>query len=203
MSTRHSSKRSSFFYHVGRNVVYRRLDFLGLPGYRVGDDGSVWSKWTITRKDVGRGSKAIIGKVWRRMRRANKGHHYCFSFKDRDGKVKWIGAHRLVLFAFVGPCPPGMECCHFPDRDPTNNNLMNLKWGTDKENQDHRRTHGTGNQGENNPSAKLTMSIVRRIREIHKLRKGVRGTQAYLSRKFKLHPMTISNIIHRKIWNYP
>jgi hypothetical protein len=28
--------------------------------------------------------------------------------------------HRLVLAAFVGPCPPGMEACHFPDRDPMN-----------------------------------------------------------------------------------
>ena len=37
--------------------------------------------------------------------------------------------HRLVLEAFVGPCPEGMEGCHWDD-DPTNNRLENLRWDT-------------------------------------------------------------------------
>lgn len=37
--------------------------------------------------------------------------------------------HRAVLEAFVGPCPPGMECCHWDD-DPANNRLENLRWDT-------------------------------------------------------------------------
>jgi hypothetical protein len=35
--------------------------------------------------------------------------------------------HRLVLEAFAGPCPEGMEACH-GDGDPTNNALSNLRW---------------------------------------------------------------------------
>jgi hypothetical protein len=45
---------------------------------------------------------------------------------------KWrteIGVGRLVLMAFVGPCPDGMECCHV-DGDSTNNHLSNLRWDT-------------------------------------------------------------------------
>jgi len=41
--------------------------------------------------------------------------------------------HRLVLEAFVGPCPDGMECCH-NDGDRTNNRLENLRWDTHKNN---------------------------------------------------------------------
>ena len=37
--------------------------------------------------------------------------------------------HRLVLEAFVGPCPPGHMACHYDD-DPGNNALENLRWDT-------------------------------------------------------------------------
>lgn len=48
----------------------------------------------------------------------------------------------LVLLAFVGPRPIGMECCHIDD-DPTHNMLNNLRWGTRRSNmQDSRRNHG-------------------------------------------------------------
>lgn len=42
--------------------------------------------------------------------------------------------HRLVLEAFVGPCPDGMECCHYDD-DPSNNRIENLRWDTHSANQ--------------------------------------------------------------------
>lgn len=35
----------------------------------------------------------------------------------------------LVLEAFVGPCPEGMECCHWDDNQ-SNNRLDNLRWDT-------------------------------------------------------------------------
>jgi len=51
--------------------------------------------------------------------------------------------HNLVLSTFIGPCPKGMECRHFPDRDPSNNRLDNLSWGTPVENAIDRVWHGT------------------------------------------------------------
>lgn len=50
--------------------------------------------------------------------------------------------HRLVLEAFVGPCPEGMEGCH-GDGDPTNNSLGNLRWDTATSNQLDKVRHGT------------------------------------------------------------
>jgi len=41
--------------------------------------------------------------------------------------------HQLVLEAFKGPCPPGMECLH-KNHTPGDNKLSNLKYGTRSEN---------------------------------------------------------------------
>lgn len=46
---------------------------------------------------------------------------------------RWRFVHRLVLEAFIGPCPPGMECRHLDD-NKTHNRLPNLCWGTRIEN---------------------------------------------------------------------
>jgi hypothetical protein len=57
--------------------------------------------------------------------------------------------HRLVLTAFLGPAPTGMEVCH-NDGDPANNLLSNLRWDTKKGNAQDRRRHG------NDAHARLT-----------------------------------------------
>jgi hypothetical protein len=45
------------------------------------------------------------------------------------GQQKYVSVHRLVLEAFVGACPDGLQACHFDD-NPTNNHLSNLRWDT-------------------------------------------------------------------------
>lgn len=50
--------------------------------------------------------------------------------------------HRLVLEAFVGPCPPGKQCRHL-NGDKADNKLTNLAWGTPSENNYDRVRHGT------------------------------------------------------------
>jgi hypothetical protein len=50
--------------------------------------------------------------------------------------------HTLVLEAFVGPCLPGMECCH-RDGNPANNRLDNLRWDTRAANRRDMLRHGT------------------------------------------------------------
>lgn len=58
------------------------------------------------------------------------------------GKERRFAVHRLVLTAFTGPCPEGMECRHL-DGDPANNHIENLAWGTKRENEDDKDRHGT------------------------------------------------------------
>jgi hypothetical protein len=53
-----------------------------------------------------------------------------------------VYVHRLVLEAFVGPCPPGMEACHNNGiRD--DNRLENLRWDTRVNNHADKHKHGT------------------------------------------------------------
>jgi HNH endonuclease len=127
----------------------------GFPGYKVGTDGSVWS-----RRKCGP-SKELKAK-WKRLKPwklpGRAGNHYlCVSLR-RDGRTCHVQIHRLVLETFVGPCPPGMKARHFPDRDTTNNNLDNLSWGTQTENELDKVVHGTSTR-------KLTASKVRRARK--------------------------------------
>jgi hypothetical protein len=71
--------------------------------------------------------------------------------------------HQLVLEAFGGPRPEGLQVRH-KDGDRRNNALENLAWGTGKENAVDRVRHRTDPQGERNPFAKLTEEQVRQIR---------------------------------------
>ena len=93
-------------------------------------------------------------------------------------KPKYFLVHRLVLLAFVGPCPPGMETCH-KDGNSLNNKLTNLRWDTPKSNTEDRRKHGRlktpANKGSQNPHAQHTEEQVRQVRMLHK--KGISKKQ--------------------------
>lgn len=62
----------------------------------------------------------------------------------RNKTVRRYGVHRLVLAAFVGPCPDGMEVLH-GDGNPGNSHLVNLSYGTSSENTLDTVAHGTHN----------------------------------------------------------
>lgn len=144
---------------IARPVVYMAIE--GFPGYRVGDDGSVWSCWR-------RGRPAGLTETWIKMKpSAQYRGHMCVCLVC-DGKKHYRFVHRLVLEAFVGPCPDGMECCHGPDPDPSNNSLDNLRWDTRMANcrdsvKDGSAYLGKSRKGEENPSSKLTKELVAEI----------------------------------------
>lgn len=62
-----------------------------------------------------------------------------------------LAVHRMVLEAFVGPCPPGMEGAHL-NGVRADARLVNLAWVTPVENQSHRWLHGTMLAGDASPS---------------------------------------------------
>lgn len=140
-------------------VEYRDIE--GFPGYRVGDDGSVWSCLRRVGLGIGSGSHCVVGESWRRLRpcKCNSHGHRAVTL---GGKPYHI--HRLVLEAFVEPCPVGMECRHFPDRDPSNNSVANLSWGTKLENAADKECHGTTIRGEKHCLSVLTERDVIEIR---------------------------------------
>lgn len=120
-------------------VQYR--DIPGFPGYRVGDDGSVWSCYVIKRI----GQRRVVSDRWKKLtptihRGRSEGRAYLYLNLHRDGKQTTFKVHQLVLLVFVGPRPVGFECRHL-DGNPRNNYLSNLQWGTPKQNGEDRVKH--------------------------------------------------------------
>lgn len=66
-----------------------------------------------------------------------------YLYKDKVRKRHY--PYRLMLEAFVGPCPAGKEACHRND-DPSDNRLENLYWGTRSENMVDLVTNGRAYQ---------------------------------------------------------
>jgi hypothetical protein len=95
--------------------------------YEVSDQGHVRSlERIITRNDPRRGlvRQRFPGRILTPQKYRGGYLKVALSAAASNEKV-----HRLVLEAFVGPCPPGMECCHYNDI-PDDNRLSNLRWDT-------------------------------------------------------------------------
>lgn len=63
----------------------------------------------------------------------------------RDNKPHSMYVHKVVLRAFIGDRPEGMECRHL-NGDPADNRLENLEWNTGSVNTKDKVRHGTHNQ---------------------------------------------------------
>lgn len=137
-----------------------------------------------------------------------------------------VAVHRLVLGAFVGPCPPDHETGHLNGiRD--DNRLVNLRWITRQENAEHKALHGTLLVGDANPArrhperlargdrngarlyperltrgedhrtAKLTYEQVSEIRRVYVLG---RVRQQDLADRFGVSQTVISSILRGRTW---
>ena len=107
-------------------------DYEGI--YEVSDQGNVRS---LDRIDA-----AGNRRLGRARKPVTKPSGYLKVDLSRDAVERGYFVHRLVLTAFVGPAPDGMETRH-GDGDPTNNALSNLSWGTHAANISDQVTHGT------------------------------------------------------------
>lgn len=109
-----------------------------------------------------------------------------------DSKPYHLLVHRLVLEAFVGPCPEGHQVGHL-NGNRQDNRLENLAYVTPAENQAHRVLHGTDHRGEQCHLAKLTADDVRTIRQSA-------DSHASLGRRFNVSPNTIASIRQGRTW---
>lgn len=82
--------------------------------------------------DRGRVRNARSGRVLKPNTISRYGHQQVKLCKDARHFDRLVS--RLVLEAFVGSCPPGMQARHVNDPDARNNALDNLAWGTPLEN---------------------------------------------------------------------
>lgn len=114
-------------------------------------------------------------------------------FPERQQRL----VHRLVLEAFGGPCPDGMECRHL-DGVRTNNAASNLCWGTRQDNADDRKRHGRAIKGERDKNSKLTPEKVRAIR----IESADGASHAYLGRKYGVCNTTIWQVVIGRKWTH-
>ena len=123
-------------------------------------------------------------------------HGYLNVGLSRDGKGTTRLVHHLVLEAFVGPCPPGMEACHGPG-GTGDASLANLCWGTKAKNMADKVRDGTLLYGNRHPLAKLTEAQVTEMRE----RYAAGETQPVLAREFGVVAPVVSMIVRGKSWS--
>ena len=124
-------------------------------------------------------------------------------YKHGQSYMRYI--HRLVMEAFVGPCPPGQECNH-KDGNRMNFALDNLEWITHSENEIHAHNIGLkigigspGRVGELHPLHKLKDGEVWLIKKILASR---RFSFTVIARMFKVNPGTISKIKCGTRWKH-
>lgn len=170
----------------------------GFPAYRVTPDGEVWSAW----KWNGVAREYFVDQSFRLMRFGARTKNY----KAKYRRIVLIGpnrvrhsenVHTLVLGAFRGPCPPGLEGCH-ENGNRFDNRLDNLRWGTRSSNQQDRLKHGTACEGEDHYLTNLTDEIVLSIRKEASEGASLRS----LARKYGVVRGTIGFIVQRKTWKH-
>lgn len=115
---------------------------------------------------------------------------YVFVHVGVNGVRRTMAVHKLVLTAFVGPKPDGMEACHSNGR-ASDNRLENLRWDTHLSNSRDRLSHGTYKMGEAHHMAKFTDDQRREIAGLPpaqaKAKFGVSTTHYYrLKRQIKV-----------------
>ena len=109
--------------------------------------------------------------------------------------AKTYRVHRLVLLAFVGPLPDGMESRH-SDGNSLNNRISNLSYDTHQKNMNDRAAHGNHHiYGEENKKSKLTEEQVLEIRSC--LTPGIE-----LARRFGVTKQSIYQIRWGKVWKH-
>jgi hypothetical protein len=100
-----------------------------------------------------------------------------------------------MLEAFVEPKPNGMECCH-NDGDCTNNILLNLRWGTHRDNEDDKIKHGQIVCEERHGMHKLKKAEVELIKKLlaHKI------SQRIIAKIFNMCFSAINHINTGRTW---
>lgn len=164
------------------------------PEYILGSDGTIWSKlYPRRRGETKRRSReqlfqlsGIVGKSG-----------YLSISRRQDGKFSHGRIHQMMLEAFVGPRPRGKWALHRNDIR-NDNRLVNLYWGTPKQNTADRVANGSPLAGESNPSVLLNAIQVREIRAL----KPCRGFRIAACCKYSISTSLFTKIRNRSIWKH-
>ncbi len=124
-----------------------------------------------------------------------RGHGWVYLYKNNRREKYYI--HRLVLKAFTGLCPEGMECCH-NDGNPGNNFIGNLRWDTHKNNNQDKVKHGTLVYGSKIKQSKLNNQDIIDIR--NRYINGEYGTE--IAKDYGVKFSAIYKILRHESWKH-
>ncbi len=106
--------------------------------------------------------------------------------------------HVLVMSAFVGPRPDGMEICH-ADGNPRNNHLTNLRYDTHISNCIDTLNHGRTVRGDRNGMVVLTAEDVLEVVEMWNTGQF---RQWELAERYGVHRTAISGVVNGYTWSW-
>jgi hypothetical protein len=154
------------------------------PGYYAGSDGSIWSL---------KGKSPLKRKA--NLTTKNRDRLY-ISFAGRRNR----SVHTLIIEAFVGPRPEGLECCH-NDGNSLNNRPENLRWDTRKANAADAVKHGVckgHNLGETHPRSVMTSEQVLEI--VRAVSQGERPSK--VARRLGLSVTSVFSVVYGRTWGH-
>lgn len=159
-------------------------------GYRVGTNGTV--ETNLTRTGFGEWG---YGDSWHEVASKPMNNGYRKVNLWKCGQMHQRLVHRLVLEAFVGQCPDGMECAH-ENGIRSDCRLSNISWKTPIENAADRDRHGTTIRGTKHCFSRLNASICARIRSMHE--KGLSNRE--ISKAVGISKTTIGKVVRNETY---
>jgi len=156
-----------------------------------------WEKYSISSFGNIRVEKT--GKLLAHTKR--KGYHGCMLYNN--GKYKIIRIHAYMVRTFTNNWDMTLQAAHL-DGNKNNNNLDNIKLVTCKENNAHKRLHGTLCIGEKQGASKLTEKKVIEIKKLlkRKTRKWGDWSNLRIAKLYNVSPTLIWNIDHNRAWTH-
>jgi len=123
-----------------------------------------------------------------------KGYEYLYLSYSHTGRIKWY-VHRLVAFHFIDNPESKPQVNHL-DGVVSNNNVSNLEWCTNDENQAHAVLNNLHYQGESHRSSKFTEESVSLLPELFSIGFSV----GQVSNLTGVAAMNIEKILNGKSW---
>lgn len=161
-------------------------DIPGFEGYEASDAGRIRSvdRWN----HFGPHRRWLRGRILRSRVNQKSGYEQIVFYKTT------ALVHQLIMLAFVGPPPEGMEVCH-SDNDRLNNCLANLQYGTRRFNNQEKDKHGTHLKGVRHHQARLTEEDIRSIRDSDE-------KHAVLAMRYNVSESHIGGIKRGRYWGH-